>query len=577
MKNLSIKSRIAATMAVLAVLLAGVGWNGLAAIRSTSSAATAASLAVIERDRLTGELIEFQYAIIQKAGLALLEGTPEAARRRSGEIEGLKARILEDLEHLRASGIPDAEKAVLTDYAQRRESLAAASVGALAQLETGHLAEASRNYQQTVTPLADAAVKPLNDLLALQGVEARSFAGRLAEDASRRIWWVGSVIVGGLAIAALLGGMLVSSIMSALTAAAAAAQRMARGELGSDQVHERGDEFGALLDSLAATDRKITEVVDKVHDGAQSVASASREITQATEDLAHRTQDQAAVLEQTAASMQQMAATVKQNSDNARHARELASTARAEADKGGTIVESAVKAMGEINASSRRVGEIIGVIDEIAFQTNLLALNAAVEAARAGEQGRGFAVVAAEVRSLAQRSAAAAKEIKQLISDSVGKVKAGTDYVDESGRALAQIVTSVKQLSDLVAEISAASREQSAAIDQVNDSVVHIDQGAQQNAAMVEQCSAAARQLEAQAFELTRQVGFFRLPATALVSSPAAPAAVTAGTRAGDRRTRPRGAASKPVLRPRVVAPAAPPGEAPRPARAAGGEDWQEF
>jgi methyl-accepting chemotaxis protein len=229
------------------------------------------------------------------------------------------------------------------------------------------------------------------------------------------------------------------------------------------------------------------------------------------DDLSQRTQEQAAALEETASSMEEMTATVKQNSDNARQADLLAGSARTHAERGGEVMTSAVNAMRDINTSSRKIADIISVIDEIAFQTNLLALNAAVEAARAGEQGRGFAVVASEVRNLAQRSASAAKEIKSLIEDSVDKVRTGSELVDQSGKALSEIMDSIKKVSEIVAEMAAASEEQATGIEQVNTAVTQMDETTQQNAALVEEAAAAAKSMEQQAQEVVAQVSFFRV------------------------------------------------------------------
>jgi methyl-accepting chemotaxis protein len=287
-------------------------------------------------------------------------------------------------------------------------------------------------------------------------------------------------------------------------------KKMADGEIGRRQEATTNDEFGEMLSAVSRLDGKLVEIVGNVNSTANSVATAARELSQGNDDLSSRTQEQASALEETASSMEEMTATVKQNADNARQANQLAAGAREQAERGGTVVHRAIDAMGEINTSSRKIADIIGVIDEIAFQTNLLALNAAVEAARAGEQGRGFAVVATEVRNLAQRSASAAKEIKDLINDSVDKVKAGSELVDESGKTLAEIMESVKKVTDIVAEIAAASEEQSAGIEQVNNAVAQMDGVTQQNAALVEEASAASKAMQQQSDKLVQQISYFR-------------------------------------------------------------------
>ena len=271
------------------------------------------------------------------------------------------------------------------------------------------------------------------------------------------------------------------------------------------------DEIGRASESFNAMFDKVSEVIQSVKNAVSGITTGTSEINAGTSDLAERTSAQAGALEETSASMEEMTSTIKQNADNAKQANQLAVAAREVAEKGGTVTDKAVEAMSEINKSSKKIADIINVIDEIAFQTNLLALNAAVEAARAGEQGRGFAVVASEVRNLAQRSATAAKEIKALINESVQKVGDGSELVNRSGQTLEEIVNSVKRVTDIISEISAASQEQAAGIDQVNKAVMQMDQGTQQNAALVEEATSASQSMAHQAQDLLQQVEFFKV------------------------------------------------------------------
>ncbi|MGA2779205.1 MAG: methyl-accepting chemotaxis protein [Steroidobacteraceae bacterium] len=341
--------------------------------------------------------------------------------------------------------------------------------------------------------------------------------------------------------------------------------------------------FKALAQGMNQLIENMEDVVRTMSHAAARVSSGANEISRGNLDLSQRTEEQASSLEETAASMEQMTSAVKNNADNATQANQLASSARDQAERGGAVVSSAVAAMSEINAASKKIADIIGVIDEIAFQTNLLALNAAVEAARAGEQGRGFAVVASEVRNLASRSAQAAKEIKTLIQDSVGKVNEGARLVDESGKVLGGIVSGVKKVTDVVAEIAASSREQAAGIEQVNDAVTAMDTVTQQNAALVEEASSAAQALTEEAANLMRLIERYHLssaPESISAPSPAIRALPTERPKAApkksvspaqDRRTASRPWSSKGKHVSSAAATASPA------AAAGGGKEWQDF
>ncbi len=360
-----------------------------------------------------------------------------------------------------------------------------------------------------------AAMDAMRILLADIGKTESMLLGQRGQEAaalqSRTTW----VLLGGGVIAALLACMLAilltRNITRPLVEAVALAQRVAQGDLSSDIVVRSQDETGQLMAALRDMNTALVGIVGEVRGGTDTIATASAQIAVGTMDLSSRTEQQASSLEETASSMEELTAAVKQNADNALAARSLASAASSVAVKGGAVVSEVVQTMGSINDSSRKIADIIGVIDGIAFQTNILALNAAVEAARAGEQGRGFAVVATEVRNLAQRSASAAKEIKGLIDDSVEKVGAGSKLVDQAGATMQEVVDSVQRLSAIIGEITDASEEQRLGIEQVNEAISQMDQVTQQNAALVEEAAAAANAMQDQAAQLSHAVQVFRL------------------------------------------------------------------
>ena len=348
-------------------------------------------------------------------------------------------------------------------------------------------------------------------LLDLQGIDgSKEYA--VAQSTFERIsTTLIAVMIIGAILAIILGLLLLRSIINPLNEAVEIANRVAAGDLTNQIEVNSTNETGKLLQALKSMNDNLVDLIGKVRMSTDSISTATSEIASGNTDLSQRTEEQASSLEETASSMEELTSTVRQNADNAHQANQLAAGASEVAVKGGTVVGQVVQTMSSINASSKKIVEIIAVIDGIAFQTNILALNAAVEAARAGEQGRGFAVVATEVRTLAQRSAAAAKEIKELINDSVTKVEEGTRLVDEAGSTMDEIVSAVKRVTDIMSEISAASQEQSSGIEQVNQAVTQMDEATQQNAALVEEAAAAAESMIEQAHVLSQAVTIFKL------------------------------------------------------------------
>ncbi|MGJ7917381.1 methyl-accepting chemotaxis protein [Massilia sp. LXY-6] len=403
-------------------------------------------------------------------------------------------------------------KELVRQWYEQSGGLGIGDVSAAAKaIEAGQWDEAERILIKQVNPTykkAQPAYEALQDLLGKRGHANAEMAH--AETVTREIWMLAAVVTGCLVgIAAAV--FLTRSIGAPLQQAVAIARRVAQGDLSGNIETGSRNEFGQLLAALGDMNAGLATIVGEVRTGADTIAEASTQISAGNMDLSSRTEQQASTLEETAASVEELSSTVKQNAENAEQANRLAASASDIAARGGRVVAEVVQTMGAIDGSARKIVDIIAVIDGIAFQTNILALNAAVEAARAGEQGRGFAVVAGEVRSLAQRSAAAAREIKELITDSVAKVDSGGQLVEQAGATMQEVVTSIRRVADIMGEITTASQEQKLGIEQIHQAISQMDQVTQQNAGMVEEAAGAAQSLQERATGLAGLVSVFRL------------------------------------------------------------------
>jgi methyl-accepting chemotaxis protein I, serine sensor receptor len=510
MPSLSVRNRLVGVLGLLVVMLVGGAAIGLGSMYRQNEG----TRQIYEDELVPAQLIsEINTASLQEF-IVLGEGAtvvakPDQVKQKLAEFDKLQARQAELSKKFVAYPESAAVAKALKDWHSTDQDYKQAKADVVDALKQGD-AGASDSLELEMRPLLMQRQESLAKVVEAQRADAQAiFDGQVATYKNIRMISISALAV-GLLISLLVASLLIRSIVQTLGYAVKVANEIADGKLGHQIATRRDDELGRLLEAFRSMDQRLVSIVGEVRHGSTAVSSASQQISRGNDDLSQRTQEQASSLEETASSMEEMTSTVKQNAENASHANQLARGAREQAERGGEVVAQAVTAMREINTSSRKIADIVSLIDEIAFQTNLLALNAAVEAARAGEQGRGFAVVATEVRNLAQRSAGAAKEIKGLINDSAEKVRTGSELVDQSGKALAEIVDSVKKVTDIVAEIAAASHEQSAGIDQVNHAVLQMDEMTQQNAALVEEAAAAARAMQEQAGELSRQVGFFR-------------------------------------------------------------------
>ena len=522
-------------------------------------------------------LIATMKSTMLETGIAMrnigLQANVELMQKEEARVKAQEKRYDEARSALEAAGLSDGEKAALAELAGVEAKVDAAFKEASALVMAFDTEGAAKVLADRIDPLDQQALASMNKLVEMQQAATREFIAS-AEQSDRRLnimlFALGAVAVAIGSVGSILA---TRSITRPLGNAVAVAQKVAAGELTS-QVHVDGkDEVTELLQALKDMNESLARTVGDVRTGSETITIASQEIASGNADLSARTETQASSLEETASSMEELTSTVKQNADNARQANQLAVSASSVAVKGGSVVAQVVDTMGSIKESSRKIVDIIGVIDGIAFQTNILALNAAVEAARAGEQGRGFAVVAAEVRNLAQRSAGAAKEIKELIGDSVDKVDTGSRLVDEAGQTMDLVVTSIRQVADIMGEITAATAEQSHGIEEINQAITQMDEMTQQNAALVEQAAAAAESMQEQSLRLAEAVSIFKLNGDGQRALRAAPAPVRKAPAPVARVAAP--------ARPAVVAPRVEPAIKAAPkkvaATAVAGDDWEEF
>ncbi len=511
MKNLSIGTRLTLGFAVVLLFLVALTGIGVWRMQQASVLTDNMVKETVRNERLIDEwskVIEVNAARTTTAWKV----TDAADQKKVEEQMKVSSARATEIQTILGESVKDARpKALLEQVLETRKAYTAARAKVFKLKAAGDMAGAAATFETDMAQQRETYLAALAALSSEQrGVLDTTAAAIAAQYESGRSMLISLgvlAIVMGIACAVWITG----TITRPIRAAVRVAETVASGDLTSHIEVDSRDETGQLMQSLKRMNDSLVDIVGEVRGGTDAIGTASREIASGNLDLSSRTENQASSLQETASAMDQLTSTVKLNADNAREANQLAISAAAVAIRGGAVVSDVVATMSSINASSTKIVDIIGVIDGIAFQTNILALNAAVEAARAGEQGRGFAVVASEVRTLAQRSAAAAKEIKELISDSVGKVDNGTRLVDQAGKTMEEVVTSINRVTRIMNDITSASDEQRDGIEQVNLAVTQMDQVTQQNAALVEQAAAAAAAMQEQAAQLSQVVGVFKL------------------------------------------------------------------
>lgn len=512
--NMKISTRLALAFGCVVALAAAIVLVGVSRLGEVDNSYQAVGkLSRVERDALNGIVQGTEAAVRSALVMAQVDADKSRLSQLAQQLDGQLKLATDASRVLGAMDLPGAEKDLARRLGESADRAQTAVRAVAAQLAQG-------DHDGGVRKLLGEVLPALDGLRELGGQMADVQRQRLdqsveqvdSEIASTRYWMLAIGLLAAL-VAALAVWALRRSIVTPLKDALLIAETVASGDLSQEFSTELGGDFGRLLGSLGTMEDTLTDLVSRIKQSTDSIALASQDIDSGNSDLSRRTEDQAASLEETAASMEELTSTVRQNAERARSASGLAVSASGIAQRGGQVVDQVVKTMDAISGSSKKIVDIIQVIEGIAFQTNILALNAAVEAARAGEQGRGFAVVASEVRSLAQRSAVAAREIKSLIGDSVEQVQNGADLVGQAGNTMAEIVSAVGQVTGLLAQISAALNEQSTGIEHVNQAVAHMDSVTQQNAALVQHAAQAAASLSSQAAQLQAVVGEFKLDA----------------------------------------------------------------
>jgi len=511
LSNMKIGQRLALGFGVVLALSILITVIGILKLDAVADAAERMLDQPVKKERMISDWsANIGVAVIRTSAIIKSSDTSltEFFAKNTEETNAKAAMYLKEVEKLLTT--PE-EKETFAKMISLRGAYAGGRAEAVRLKSEGKIEESMQVHDKVYIPAAQAYQANIQSLVALQRKQVDDLQRQIQhvkEDSRRTVVLLGILSV---AFGALCAWWLTRSITRPVQAAVSLARRVAAGDLSSRRQASAKDEIGALQDALADMNEHLLGLVTEIRSGSHAIATASSEIAAGNLDLSARTEEQAGSLEETASSMEELTSTVAQNAGNARQASVLATSASEVAGRGGVVVSQVVQTMAAINESSKRIADIIGVIDGIAFQTNILALNAAVEAARAGEQGRGFAVVASEVRNLAHRSAAAAKEIKVLIDDSVARVDDGARLVDQAGATMTEIVGSVERVAGIIGEITVATDEQTAGIGQINGAISQMDQVTQQNAALVEQAAAASNAMHEQAAQLLQAVSVFKL------------------------------------------------------------------